>query len=214
MIGGAAREDGDAPDFAQLGGRQADAVQHDPPVRPDAGGHRGGQRRRLLQNLFDHEVGVPALFRAGHVPVDQHLLLLHRPAALVEHPRPVPCQANHLAVRQLEDPPGVRQHGGDIGRDEVTLLRQPDNQRAGTTHRDDLVRMLGAQHPQGVGTLQPGDGRPHRGGEIPGIRLFDEVGDDLGVRLGKERHPFILQLLFQHGVVLDDPVVHHGEPPA
>lgn len=137
-----------------------------------------------------------------------------RPAALVEHPRPVPCQANHLAVRQLEDPPGVRQHGGDIGRDEVALLRQPDNQRAGTTHRDDLVRMLGAQHPQGVGTLQPGDGRPHRGGEIPGIRLFDEVGDDLGVRLGKERHPFILQLLFQHGVVLDDPVVHHGEPPA
>lgn len=43
--------------------------------------------------------------------------------------------------------------------------------------------------------------------------LREEVGDDLGVRLGLQGVAALLQFGAQHGEVLDDAVVDDGDPP-
>ena len=117
-------------------------------------------------------------------------------------------------IRQLKNPAGMGQQGGDIRRDEIALRRQADDQGAGVAHRDHLLRMLAAQHPQGVGTLQQGDGGAHGGQKIPVVVFFDQERHHLRIRFGQELHDLLHQLLFQRGVVFDDPVMYHREAAA
>ena len=74
--------------------------------------------------------------------------------------------------------------------------------------------MLAAEHPQGVGALQPGDGRPHGRQEVAGVGLFNQVGDHLGIGFGQENDALLLHLLFERRIVFNDTVVYHSEPAA
>jgi hypothetical protein len=59
---------------------------------------------------------------------------------------------------------------------------------------------------EGVVAAQLRVGRPHRRGEVAVVVAGDQVSDDLGVGLGGENLPCLLQAPAQLGVVLDDPV--------
>jgi len=200
--------------LAQLLPGKADAVQHNAAAGVDPWGDGGGQGLGLFHDLFDHKMGVTALFRAGHVPIHGNFLFLHRMAGLIENLRLIRRQPHHLMIRQLQNPAGVSQQSGNIRSDEIALLRQPDDQRAGVAHRDHLIRMFAAKHAQGVRALQLGDGRPDGGEKIPGIMLLNQMSHHLRVRFGQELDALFHQLFFQGGIIFDDAVVHHGKPAA
>ncbi len=102
---------------------------------------------------------------------------------------------------------------GDVRRDEELAVAESDDNRRAVADRDDLVGIVSRdQHER----EQPAhvEQRPaHRILEPVIFHLaFDEVRDDLGVGLGDELVPFLLQLLLQVQVVLDDAVVHDHDP--
>jgi hypothetical protein len=117
---------------------------------------------------------------------------------------------------------GVREHGGDVGGDEVLRAgagladagaAEADQQRRAVAGDDDRLR---------VGVVDDGDapGPVHlRGGADDGAQqvavvgelLLDEVGDHLGVGLAGEAAAASGQGGPQLGVVLDDAVVDDGD---
>jgi hypothetical protein len=76
-----------------------------------------------------------------------------------------------------------------------------------------VVGIALAQGAEGVGADEPGAGLAHRAERVCARldRHVDQVGDQLGVRLGADRATGPLQLLAQLPVVLDDAVVDDGD---
>ena len=73
------------------------------------------------------------------------------------------------------------------------------------------MRLVEAEHRDGIGTAQPRQHLLHRGVQVAAVVVVDEVRDDLGVGLTDEAVAGGLQLGAQFIVVLDDAVVHHRD---
>ena len=73
------------------------------------------------------------------------------------------------------------------------------------------MRLVAAEHRDGVGALQARGGALHGVEQVAVVELVDQVGDDLGVGLAFEHIALGLQLGAQFVMVLDDAVVHQGD---
>jgi hypothetical protein len=102
----------------------------------------------------------------------------------------------------------VAEDGRDVRGDEELAIAEADDDRRTVADSHDLVRVVcrdqhEAEQPAHVeqrttdGILEP----------VVFHFTLDQVRDDLGVRLGDERVPFLLELPLQVEIVLDDSVV-------
>ena len=101
---------------------------------------------------------------------------------------------------------------GNIAGHEVFVFAQADHHRRAIARGHDLARVLGGENRQRVDAVQPLDGLAHGVFQRAAVHvLLDQVGDDLGVRLGDELVAFLFQFVLQLDVVFDDAVVHDDD---
>ena len=114
----------------------------------------------------------------------------------------------HLLVAEEHDVARVAQDRRNVRGDEELAVAESDDDRRAVAHGDDLVGIVGRDQHQREQAAHVQQRPPHRILEPVVFHLaLDQVRDDLGVGLGDERVPFLLQLLLQIEVVLDDAVV-------
>ncbi len=119
------------------------------------------------------------------------------------------CHDRHVALFEIDDVPGMREHGHDVRGDVGGLLRSPDNQRTPRSRRDQTLRLFFTDHREGVAAADFLRGGTHGFGQVHSAlqMLVDEMSDNLRIRLGLKGVTLFLQLLFERLVVLDDPVM-------
>ena len=153
-----------------------------------AAGQRVGQRLRLLVDLLEHERLVAALLGGVDVPGDLRGAALQRRAVVVGELGAVGGEHDHVAVLHHRHPARVLQERRDGAGDEHLVLAVADHQRRLVAGADDDVRLAEPDGAEGEVALQAADGGAHGAGQAAAVHgLFDEVGDDLGVRLRGER---------------------------
>ena len=114
----------------------------------------------------------------------------------------------HVAVGEEEHVARVAENRGHVGGDEVFVVAQADHHRRTRAGGDNLVRIGARQHGQGEYAGQLLHGQTHSGFEVAAEIFLHQVGDDLGVGLGDELVAFVLKLLLEREIILDDAVVH------
>ena len=210
VVGGAAGDDHDPAQVADLELGQAERLEHQL-VAANAIADRLGHGLGLLEDLLEHERLVAALLGALLVPVD--LLPLGRLdlGAVDEEANAVRRHLDHLAVRRVDDGAGLAEEGGDRGGEEVLTVSEPYDERCLVAHAGEQVGLV----------VMDGDDREvpfelridaaERPREVAVVLLLEQVDDRLGVGLGGERVAALGQLLAQLDVVLDDPVEDDGQ---
>src|SRR5207253_9968458 len=86
-----------------------------------------------------------------------------------------------------------------------------DDQWTLETRADEFVRVVAMDDDEREVAVELAIGAPNRLDEISGVVAFDEVRDDLGVRLRAEDMAVSLQRALELAEVLDDPVQHDGD---
>ena len=89
----------------------------------------------------------------------------------------------------------------------------PDHERGLAAHADEPVRLAVVDHDEGEVALEAPVHGTHGFEQVAVVDRLEEVGDDLGVRLGREDVAGGLELALQLAVVLDDPVQDDRELP-
>ena len=124
-----AGDDDDLVDLAQLAVRQPHLVELEPAVPAEPPEQGVGDRLGLLGDLLEHEVVVARLLRRFDVPVDVEPPAVHGAADEVRDADGVPRDGDHLVLAELHRVAGVVDEGGDVGREEVLPVAEPDHQR-------------------------------------------------------------------------------------
>ncbi len=173
-------------------------------------------RLRLLKNFLEHEVLVAALFGHDRIPRDPFGLLLDRSALHVGELGSAGADHDDLPIAHEDHVLRVHQDRGDVGGDERLALTDPDDERWPLASGHQQFGVVGVECHHGVDAGQLRKYLAESGGEVvrPVLeRLFDQMGDHLGVGLGHKGVPLGLEVALEHEVVLDDPVVDHDESP-
>ena len=203
-----AGDDPDLPEFLELLRRDIHLVEEDAPrLLADTSERRIPHGARLLVNFLEHEVLVAALLRHDGIPQDVRHRAVHRTAVEIAQPNAVAGEHGHVAVGEEEHVARVPEDCRYVGGDEVFVIAQSDHHRRTLPRRDDLVRVRARQHRQREYPGQLLDGRPDRGLEIAREVFLYQVRDDFGIGLGDELMTYVLKLLFEREIVLDDAVV-------
>ena len=175
----------------------------------------GGQGARhglgLLADFLEHEMGVAALFRRRRIPI--HMIGRGRaPAAQrVVHPRALPPQHGDFLILQDNHIPGVGQDGGNIRGQIHFALAHADHQRPAQTHAINGVRLVFADHRQGVAALHAAHGLLHGLEHIALIQAVQQVRHHLGIRLADKLAALLQQMTAQLHVIFNDAVMHHRQ---
>ncbi len=119
-------------------------------------------------------------------------------------------KGGHLAVGEGHDLPGVRDQRGDVGGDEHLVLADAQHDGGAVAGHHDAVGEVGVQHGDAVGALDVSQRLADSLLQRVGLDARDEVGEDLGVGVGDERHALGGQPGPQVGGVVDDAVVDDG----
>ena len=123
------------------------------------------------------------------------------------------CDDRHLFVAEEHHVARVAEDRWNVGRDEELAVAKADDNRGAVAHGDNLVGIVGRDQHERKQPAHVQQRPPHRILEPVVFHLaLDEVRDNLGVGLGDELVPFLLQLLLQVEVVLDDAVVDDDDP--
>ena len=101
----------------------------------------------------------------------------------------------------------VGQDRGHVGGEEVLAVADADDERHVHARADQPLGLARVHHGQRVRALSRLQRRADRVGDVPGVRLLDEVRERLGVGLGAERVAAPPQPVAQLLEVLDDAVV-------
>ena len=210
--GRATGDDHDAADpGAGVGGEVEPVEACGARIEQQAPAQRALHRLRLLRNLLQHEVRVAAQLDRLEVPGDvAHLAQLHV-GVRVHHVVAVRRQHRDVAVVEVDDRAGVRQHGRGVRSDEELVLTDAEQYRRTLTGHDDLPRLLSGDggEPVRADDVPQGGGDPFlKGG--PGC-LFDQVGERLRIGLGAEAVAGPLERRAQGVGVLNDAVVDDGD---
>ena len=117
---------------------------------------RGGDRGRLLGDLFEHEVLVAALLGCREVPVDVKRTGVGGSVIAVEVSDPIAVGGDHhgLILPEFNGFAGVGDERRDIGAEEHLALADPDDQWRGPSRGDDGAGIVGMSEHQGELTLQ------------------------------------------------------------
>ncbi len=163
----------------------------------------------LAEDLLQHEVREPVLLYEGDIAVDGL-----DPVPQQAPARGDPCEAHvhDLPLAQVDHVSSVGDNRGHVARHQVLALPYAHHQRASQPGRDQGVGLEGGHDGDAVGTPHPGEGALHRVEEAPagGHLEAHQMGDHLGVGVGREADALLLQVPLQLLVVLDYPVVHEG----
>ena len=163
---------------------------------------------RLLEDLLEHEVLVAGLLGHDRIPRHPRALLRDRAAGVVGELDPGRRDDRHLLVAQEHDVARVAEDRRDVGRDEELAVAEADDDRRAVADGDDLVRIVGRDEHEREQPAHVQQRPPRRVLQPVVLHLaLDEMRDDLRVGLGDERVPFLLELLLQIQIVLDDAVV-------
>ena len=212
--GGAAGDDGDAVDGAQLLLADPHLVEHEPAGVVGAPEQGVGHRVRLVVDLLLHERRVATLLGGGGVPGDLVGLAVARGAVEVDDRVAVGGDRDDLVLAELERVPGVADERRDVAAEEVLAVAQAHDERAVAAGAHDDAGAVGVHREQGERPLEPLHDVEHGHGEVahPVVLAADELGRHLGVGLGEEHDALGEQLLLEGVEVLDDAVVDQGEP--
>src|SRR4029079_15292676 len=195
-------------------GRELQVVEVDlarllehPPVE------RVEHRARLLVDLLEHV--VPVAFLLGHhgVPCDLFRRAVDRRVVVVEDLHGFLIGDGVLAVLEIDDVARVGEERRDVGGDDVLVLAEADDKRRAVLGGHDRAGLAAVDHHQRVVPFELLERLLHRLGKLRTILqvLFDEMRHDLGVGLGLELVPRLLQALLEGEEVLDDAVVDHDD---
>ena len=209
VVAGAAGHDVDAAHILEKILAEGKILKDDLPL-PDAGGKAPAQGLRLLHDLLEHEVLVPALLGGINFPIYGDDLFFDRLHQVVVTLNALPGEDGQLPVLHVAHPARVTQDGSDITGNEIAPLPVTQNQRAVLSDGDDLVGTVGAQDAQGVGSLDAVEHPAHGLEQVAVVEVLDELGHHLGVGLRGEGDPLVHEEGLQLGVILDDPVVDHS----
>ena len=206
---GAAGRDRETADIGEVDGqrRDFDAVRGEIGI----GRERMADHFRLLVDLLSHEVAIVALVdeetggeRAGDRP-------LNGLAGAVADGDALPGQHRPVAVLEVGDGIGEGGERNSIGAHEHLARAVADGERAALARHDHQIVVAAEYQGEREGALETlqrvenGADRVAASLELAG----DEMGDDLGIGVARERGPFRHELSFQLVEVLDDAVMHH-----
>ena len=186
VVRGAAGDDHDAAEVADLELGQAQRVEHER-VAADAVADRLGYRLRLLEDLLEHERLVAALLCALLVPVD--LLPLGRLdlGAAGEETDAVRRELHDLAVARMHHRARLAEEGRDRGGEKVLPLAEPDDERRLVAHTDEHVGLVVVDRDDREMALEQRIDARERLREVALVLLLEQVDDNLGVGLGRQR---------------------------
>ena len=213
MERGAAGDDEHLVDLAQDVRVGVQLVQREQTLLVDPADQRVPDRRGLLVDLLQHEVVEPTLLRARHVPRHLEGLDLDLVAVQIRDANVARPHLDHLVLVDRQDGPRLLEHRGDVGREDVLPVAEPDDQRRRDPDAHDDVGFIEREDDERVRPVELADRGPHPIRERT-LLLLDQVGDDLGVGVGVKDMAALLETGTQVGEVLDDPVVDHRDTPA
>ena len=213
IVGGAARCDRNALERAEIERqrhRQRDAFRRHVEVFRQ----RVADHFRLLVDLLGHEVAVIAL-------VDEHhrgLRLEHRAprhlAPGIVNLGALTGDDDPVAVLQIADGVGEGRERNRVGADEHRALAETDRERRAFARANQQILLAGEEEGERKSPPQPRQCRGHRLDRRQPVLdpVGDQMRDDFAVGLGRKLGTLPFQLAAQLAEVLDDAVVHHGEP--
>ena len=181
-------------------------------ARLQAAAQRPLDRLGLLEDLLAHEVAVAAAVVVLGAPVDLRRRLGSGPVVERGGVEAAGVDGRQLAVVEIGDLMRVAHERGDVGGDEHLLVADAEDHRAAVARGDDPPRLARVEHREPVGPLDAREGGAHRALQVR-VGERDQVGEHLGVGVGRERHAGVLELLAQLGRVLEDAVVDHRDAP-
>ena len=164
--GGAAGDDRDPLDRAQLLLADPHLVEHEPAGVVGAAEQGVGDRVRLVVDLLLHEGVVAALLGGGGVPGDLVGLAVGRRAVEVDDRVAVGRDRDDLVLAELEGVPGVADERRDVAAEEVLAVAQAHDQRAVAPGPDDDAGAVGVHGEQGERALEPLHHVEHRLGQV------------------------------------------------
>ena len=230
VVAGAARQDQHGVDVGEHGGRLSAVVGRIEQPGADRAAvvrqalERVGDGARLLEDLLLHVVPVRTELGRPAVRVDGAGLAGHRSVRAVGDPVAAELDVDRVAVLQIDDAIGHTGEGHRVRREEAltcnggtgavaSLVRHAaEDQRRPVAGADDAMRLLAAEHRDGIRADEALQRRPRRIEEVAVVQRVDEVGDHLGIGLADEDVAFRDQLRPQRLVVLDDAVVDQRDP--
>ena len=161
-------------------------------------------------------MGVAALLRRVDLPVDMVVFLLHRTHLPVIDTDAAGTEDSQLAVVHVGDVAGIADQRRHVGGDVVAVLAEAQQQRGVLPGGVHPVGVVGAHDAQSVGSVHRVEHAHDRLEEVAAlfVVVVQQLGHHLRVGIGPEGIALLNQLIFQLHVVLNDAVVHHGDPPA
>ena len=206
----AAGDDVDLLDLRPLVGRELQVVEEDlARLLEHAAGEGVAHGARLLVDLLEHV--VPVAFLLGHHGIPQNLLRLALDllVLLIEQRDVLLIDDGVFAILEIDDVARVGEERRDVGGDDVFVFAEADDERRALLGGDDRARLVAVDHHQRVVAFELLERLADGVDELRPVLhvFFDEMRDDLGVRLGLELVPDLLQPLLDREEVLDDAVV-------
>ena len=168
------------------------------------------QRFGLLHDFLHHKVIVAAFFGRVNVPGHVENILMYFGAVHAVDMYSVFLQHSNLAFLQQVIFPRVFQQSGDIGRDVVFTIAQPNQERAVLPYGNQSVRVLAAKDSQRVGSADSFQQPACRLEHIAVVIILKQLCYDLRICFRLERVAFFLQKGFQFQIVFNDAVMHNG----
>ena len=136
-------------------------------------------------------------------------LAVHVAAIEIGNPDAIRRENRHIAIGQKKHILCVGQDRGDVAGDEVFVIADADDDRRTHAGGDDFVRVGARNHGQREDAGDLLHRQAHRLFQAAFEMFLDQMRDDLGVGLGLEEMAFMLELMLQREVVLDNAVVYH-----
>ena len=150
---------------------------------------------------------VAALLGGLDRPVDaRDRPLLHDPRE-VGHAHRVRVQVRHVPLLEEDDPTGMAEHRGDIGREQVLALAEADDEGHVVARPDEPVGLAPVEDRDGIGAVRLAQRGPQRVRDVARVRLLHEMGEHLGVGLRAEPVAPREEPVAEVPEVLDDAVV-------
>ena len=180
-----------------------------------AAAHAVGQALGLFKDFLEHEVRIAALLNLPQVDVDGlHVELLRLVQDADDLQLLVAAYDGDIAVLEVDHLVGVLNDGTGVGAEEEFVVADAHHQRALLAGGNNLVGVALVEHRNGIGANHLAERHLHRRQQVDALvflDILDELDEHLGVGVALELHAFLLQLLLQVGVVLDDAVVDDGQ---
>ena len=166
-------------------------------IRQQSSAHAVLDCSGLLEDFLEHEVIEPATLDLIQVPVDLADAPLELLRALVQNRVSVARKNGDVSVIQIDDLSGMRENRGDVTRDVVLAVAEPNQERTAFSCSDNLVSVPAGDDGYPVSPFDLPEGLDNRVLKIPVERFLDQMRDDFGVGLRGELVPARLESLLE-----------------